>query len=113
MINTVIAQEGLGNYRSIFMNTFNYEERWASSPLDYDYPLTEKQYRIFVKGFTPEVDHRYEPISVDGWHYVKLLKLKVEESFLDDVIFNSDFDKPLFTEAELKEIGKKNGRNKA
>lgn len=40
------------------MNTFNYEERWASSPLDYDYPLTEKQYRIFVKGFTPDVDHR-------------------------------------------------------
>lgn len=63
MINTVIAQEGLGNYRSIFMNTFNYEERRASSPLDYDYPLTEKQYRIFVKGFTPDVDHRYEPIS--------------------------------------------------
>lgn len=52
------------------MRTDNYEQHWVAQPLGYDYPLTEKQYRIFCQGFAPDWEHRYETVSVDGWHYV-------------------------------------------
>lgn len=52
------------------MITENYEEHWVPKYLDYDYPLTEQQYRRFVKGFVADWEQRYETISVDGWHYI-------------------------------------------
>ena len=52
------------------MLTENYKDHWVAKFIDYDFPLTEKQYRIFCHGFNADWDHRYESISVDGWHYV-------------------------------------------
>ena len=52
------------------MLTENYKDHWVVKFIDYDFPLTEKQYRIFCHGFNADWDHRYESISVDGWHYV-------------------------------------------
>jgi len=113
------------------MRTENYEEHWIASPLDHDFPLTEKQYRRFVKGFEAGWDNRYEPISVDGWHYIyrsgwwnekfryvkqkdglyhitehyiKPPKLKVGETFLDEVIYGHAWEPPLFTDDELKHV---------
>ena len=102
----------------------NYEKHWTAKILDYDYPLTEKQYRIFCHGFSPDWDHRYESVSVDGWHYVyrsgrwiekfRYVKQKDglfhitehyvkgdEKSYLDEVLFHGGWETPLFTDEEI------------
>lgn len=121
------------------MITENYEEHWVPKYLDYDYPLTEQQYRRFVKGFVAGWDQRYETISVDGWHYIyrsgtwleKFRYVKQKDSLyhisehyikesnakdlpngtmLDEVLYESTWEPSLFTREELEKAVK--ARNK-
>ena len=112
------------------MLTENYKDHWVAKFIDYDFPLTEKQYRIFCHGFNADWDHRYESISVDGWHYVyrsgvwleKIRYVKQKDgmyhitehyvkdtkesgpgqTWLEEVLFHGAWEEPLFTAEEIE-----------
>ena len=45
------------------------EVQWI--PEDYiDKPLNEEQYQSFLRGYHSDWEFRYEPLHIDGWHYM-------------------------------------------
>lgn len=70
-----------------------------------DFLLTDEQYDIFKKGYSPDWDCRFAPVYMDGWFYIMrsgvwLFKFKCEKNKKDglwhitanyDTPFGSDF----------------------
>ncbi|MCM1071813.1 MAG: hypothetical protein NC210_05000 [[Clostridium] fimetarium] len=92
-----------------------------------DFPLTDEQYEIFKKGYSPDWDCRFEPVYMDGWFYITrsgfwLFKFKYEKkkdglwhitanydtrhtsgySVMLNVINEGYFERPIFTERDIK-----------
>lgn len=60
-------------YEKIVFCGFEYSNpdavMWIEDKID-DIPLTEEQYKIFLKGFYPDWEFRYAPFQYKGWSYI-------------------------------------------
>lgn len=65
-----------------------------------DFPLTDEQYDIFKKGYTPDWDCRFAPVYMDGWFYIMrssvwLFKFKYEKNKKDGLWhITANYDTP-------------------
>lgn len=65
-----------------------------------DFPLTDEQYDIFKKGYSPDWDCRFAPVYMDGWFYIMrsgvwLFKFKYEKNKKDGLWhITANYDTP-------------------
>ena len=63
----------MNNYNQINIYGVEYpcpnNQKWQLEMIE-DFPMTEEEYKVFSKGYSPDWKCRYAPFFFENWHYI-------------------------------------------